>query len=95
MTPTGTPSERAVRAWLAALLEAIDLPHGATVGDGAARLQALGDRAMYAAIALRNLLREGDPRPLLERLDDEADYLRARLADLPPLTYETWKDAQS
>jgi hypothetical protein len=45
---------------------------------------------MHAAIGLRNLLREGDPRSLLERLDDEADYLRARLAELPPLTYETW-----
>jgi hypothetical protein len=59
MTTPADASERAIRDWLAALLEAIDLPHGATVGD------------------------------------DEADYLRARLADLPPLTYQTWNAAPS
>lgn len=69
------------RALLAAVLEALTIPHPATIGDREAYSRILADRAMHASIALENVLhRDDDP-------GWSADYLRARLAEHPPTGY--------
>lgn len=78
-----------LRDLLAAVLEAIDIPHPATTGDEAVYHAALARRAMHASIALRTTLEEtgvgADPRV-------RAAYLRERLAEAPPDTYRHWED---
>lgn len=70
-----------VRDLLAAVLEALDIPHPATIGDGEQHARVLTDRAMHARIALENVLQRGDDPGW------SADYLRARLAEHPPTGY--------
>jgi hypothetical protein len=69
-----------VRDLLAAILEAIDLPHPATVGDTEAH-----DRLLNTRIALRSLLDDG---PVLG-LAWSAAYLREQLAKHPVTGYVT------
>lgn len=76
-----TTAQAEATSLLAALLEALDIPHPATVGDGEAHDRILAQRVMHARIALGSVLeRDGDP-------GWEADYLRARLAEHPPTGY--------
>jgi hypothetical protein len=75
-----------VRELLAAVLEAIDLPHPATVGDEPAHRELLAGRAMHAAVALRTVLaaeRDGEPA-------FSTAYLRERLAEMPADGYRHW-----
>ncbi|MFF3460990.1 hypothetical protein ACWCQN_39985 [Streptomyces sp. NPDC001984] len=78
-TPDG-----AVRELLAAVLEALDIPHPATVGDTEAHDRLLNDRAMHAAIALRSVLED---KPVME-VEWTTRYLRERLAEHPPTGYQ-------
>ncbi|MET7711028.1 hypothetical protein [Streptomyces sp. NPDC005407] len=71
-----------VRDLLAAVLEALDIPHPATVGDGEVHDRLLADRAMHAVIALRSTL---DGHPL--GIEWTTQYLRERLAEHPPTGY--------
>jgi hypothetical protein len=72
-----------VRDLLAAVLEAIDIPYPATVGDSERYGVVLEQRVLHAVIALRNVLAD---RPLMDITWDTA-YLRERLADHPPTGY--------
>lgn len=77
---TSTPD----RVLLAVVLEALEIPSPATVGDSAAYRELLASRAMDAVIALRGVLDQGDDPGW------SADYLRARLAEKPATGYRTW-----
>jgi hypothetical protein len=72
-----------VRELLAAVLEAIDLPYPATVGDSERYHEVLERRVAHVAIALRGVLHD---RPLMD-VEWEAEYLRERLAEHPPTGY--------
>ncbi|MDX3519287.1 hypothetical protein [Streptomyces scabiei] len=77
---TSTPD----RLLLAVVLEALDIPSPATVGDAKVHGEILASRAMDAVIALRGVLADGDDPGW------SADYLRARLAEKPATGYRTW-----
>lgn len=68
--------------FLAAVLEALDIPHPATVGDSEQHAAVLADRVMHAAIALRSTL-DGHPCDI----EWTTAYLRERLAEHPPTGY--------
>ncbi|MGW7362000.1 hypothetical protein ACWGI8_00880 [Streptomyces sp. NPDC054841] len=72
-----------MRDLLAAVLEALDIPSPATIGDREARDRVLNDRAMHSVIALRSVL---DDKPLTN-VEWTTQYLRERLADHPPNGY--------
>lgn len=71
-----------VTGLLAAVLEALDIPHPATIGDTETHDRVLNDRAMHTVIALRNIL-GGDPMGI----EWTTSYLRERLAEHPPTGY--------
>jgi hypothetical protein len=76
------------RAALAAVLEALDIPYAATVGDEETRAKILDQRLGHAVAMLRGVLGE----------DAAADvpwsvaYLRAQLAKHPAEGYKTWDE---
>ncbi len=74
-----------VRALLAAVLEALDIPHPATVGDDEVYGRIRNDRATHAVVALRSVL---DDKPLMD-IAWTAAYLRERLTEHPPTGYVT------
>ncbi|MFJ8783160.1 hypothetical protein [Streptomyces sp. NPDC102476] len=73
------------RALLAAVLEALDIPHPATVGGDEVYARILADRATHAVVALRSVL---DHKPLMS-IEWTAAYLREQLAFHPPTGYVT------
>ncbi|MFF3060887.1 hypothetical protein [Streptomyces sp. NPDC057909] len=77
------PAEQPIRGLLTAVLEALDIPHPATVGDSEIHDRLLADRAMHAVIALRSAL---DDKPLMD-VEWTTTYLRERLAEHPPTGY--------
>ncbi|MDW4904441.1 hypothetical protein RB628_03580 [Streptomyces sp. ADMS] len=77
-----------VRDLLAAVLEALDIPSPATVGDTEAHHALLADRAMDAVVALQGVLHCGD------HTEWAATYLRARLAENPATGYRAWGEGQ-
>ncbi|MFI0134735.1 hypothetical protein [Streptomyces luteogriseus] len=79
-----------VRELLAAVLEALDIPHPATVGHQEAHDRILNDRVTHAKIALRSAL---DGGPL--GVDWDTQYLRERLAEHPPTGYVTSDQAHT
>ncbi|MFE7837471.1 hypothetical protein ACFU53_15960 [Streptomyces sp. NPDC057474] len=79
---------RDLRQLLAAVLEALDIPAPATVGDTDAHHTLLADRAMDAVVALQCVLQRGDCAGW------SADYLRARLAEKPATGYRHWGDVE-
>jgi hypothetical protein len=87
--PTPVRTDEPLRDLLAAVLEALDLPYAATVGDEDAYRQALEERAMHAKIALRSVL---DGHPL--DVEFTTSYLRERLGEHPP-TYRTLDQARA
>lgn len=74
-----------IRDLLTAVLEALDIPHPATVGGTEAHDQVLNERVTHAAIALRSVL---DDKPLMG-IEWTAAYLREQLAFHPPTGYVT------
>lgn len=80
-----------VRGLLAAVLEALDIPHPATVGDGEVYSRIRDDRATHAVVALRSVL---DDKPLMG-IDWTAAYLREQLASHPPTGYVTVGQARA
>jgi hypothetical protein len=80
-----------VRDLLAAVLEAIDLPHPATTGGSEVHDRLLATRVVHARIALRNLFDDGpDLGPAWT-----AKYLRERLAEHPVAGYVTVDQAHA
>lgn len=73
---------------LKAVLEALDIPHPATVGDHEVHDRVLNDRVMHAVIALRAAL---DDKPLMD-IEWTTEYLRERLAEHPATGYRVWGD---
>lgn len=80
-----------VRDLLTAVLEAIDIPHPATVGGTEAHGRLLNDRAVHARIALRSVL---DDKPLMG-IEWTTEYLRERLAEHPITGYVTAEQAHA
>jgi hypothetical protein len=71
---------------LAAMLEALDLPHPASIGDLDQYRQVLEDRAMHVRVTLRSILRDD------RHADDAAwdvSYLREQIAKTPATGYRT------
>ena len=85
------PISAPVRDLLTAVLEALDLPHPATVGDTEVHDRLLNTRAVHARIALRSLLDDGpDLGPAWN-----AAYLREQLAKHPVTGYVTAEQAHA
>lgn len=77
------------RALLAALLEALDIPHPATVGDSETHDAILIERTMHAVTALRAVVLD-----VRTDIGWEADYLRSRLAEIPATGYRAHGSAR-
>jgi hypothetical protein len=70
------------------VLEALDIPYAATMGDDQIRAKIVEHRLGHAVVMLKSVLGEDHPAP------DTAwaiTYLRARLADHPAVGYKTWE----
>jgi hypothetical protein len=78
-----------VRALLEALLEAIDIPSPATVGDSEAFSRLLEDRVLDAVVALHGAL--SDPVGGVDGMAWNTAYLRKQLAKKPPTTYRHFR----
>lgn len=74
-----------VRDLLAAVLEAIDLPHPATEGGAEVYDRIRNERATHVAVALRSVL---DDKPLMD-IEWTTAYLREQLAKHPATGYVT------
>lgn len=72
---------------LRAVLEALDIPHPATVGDAEVHDRILLERVMHAVVMLRGVL-EPDRCP---DVPWSTAYLRERLAEHPAQGYKTWQ----
>ncbi|MFF9568481.1 hypothetical protein [Streptomyces sp. NPDC014685] len=83
------PGDGPTRAFLRALLDAIDIPEPATDADTATRNAVLADRAGHAAIALRDVL-TGAGRFGPEWI---TEYLRDRLDETPVTGYRPLDDS--
>jgi hypothetical protein len=70
---------------LQAVLEALNIPNGATVGDQGTRDQILVERAGHAVVMLNSILGGDTFDPAWS-----VKYLRARLAEHPGTGYKTW-----
>ena len=79
-----------VRGLLAAILEALDIPAPATIGDTAAHDRILNERAMHAKIALRSVLEDAAPLGI----EWTTTYLRERLAEHQPTGYRAWGEGR-
>ena len=87
MTELPTP----VRDLLAAVLEALDIPHPATEGGAEVYDRIRGERATHVAVALRSIL---DDKPLMG-IDWTTAYLREQLAKHPATGYVTVAQAHA
>lgn len=80
-----------VRALLAAVLEALDIPHPATAGGDEVYGRIRNDRATHVTVALRSVL---DDKPLMD-IEWTTAYLREQLANHPPIGYVTVDQAHA
>lgn len=74
---------------LRAVLEALDIPNPATVGDGEVHDRILAERVLHTVIFLRGILDDGRVSPPEWSLD----YFREKLAEHPATGYRTWDEA--
>ncbi|AEM88316.1 hypothetical protein [Streptomyces violaceusniger] len=77
---------------LRAVLEALDIPYPATIGDSDVHARILGDRVMHTVIALHGALDDEGPDLGIEWT---TAYLRKRLAERPPTGYRAAGDPRS
>ena len=82
--PLGSPARDA----LTAVLEALNIPHAATVGEDETRTKILLDRARHTVIMLESILDGSHPQP---DVPWAVAYLRTRLAEHPAEGYRTWQ----
>lgn len=80
-----------VRDLLAAVLEALDIPHPATAGGDEVYARIRNERATHVVVALRSVL---DDKPLMD-IDWTAAYLREQLAKHPATGYVTADQAHA
>ncbi|MFJ9536616.1 hypothetical protein ACIRPX_05095 [Streptomyces sp. NPDC101225] len=85
----GKPTD-ATRELLAAVLEALDIPAPATIGDQEAHDRILNDRVCHAKIALRSVLEDQAPLGVAWT----TQYLRERLAEHPATGYRAWGEGR-
>lgn len=71
------------RTVLEAVLEALDIPYAATVGQSETRQKILDERLIYLKVTLKAILRDGG------QLDEHLPYLSEKLAEHPPIGYVT------
>jgi hypothetical protein len=76
---------------LSAVLEALDIPHPATVGDGEVHDRILIERVMHAKIALQSVVEDDAPLGV----DWTTQHLRERLTEHPATGYVTWDQARA
>jgi hypothetical protein len=88
LTTDGSLSCKASREALGAVLEALNIPHAATVGDDKIRTAILLERAGHAVAMLRGIL-GGDA---IVDLPWSVSYLRDRLTEHPVEGYKTWAE---
>ena len=74
---------------LTAVLEALDVPHAATVGDEEIRNKILIERVGHTVVMLTSILDGEHPAP---DVPWSIAYLRARLAERPAVGYKTWQE---
>lgn len=79
-----------VRELLAAVLEAVEIPYPATLGDSEAYERIRATRTTHMEIAVRSAL---DGHPL--GIEWTTEYLRERLAECPPTGYVTTDQVKS
>lgn len=85
-----SPTQAALLHALAAIREAIDIPHAATVGDEETRDRILIERTGHVAVMLQSLLSRDFRR---DDWEWSTEYLRERLAELPfEGKYKTWEE---
>jgi len=78
---------------LAAVLEALDVPYAATVGDAEVRDPIALQRVMLVVVMLGAVLRDGrQPQPEW-LVPHSIAHLRERLAEHPATAYKTWDEA--
>jgi hypothetical protein len=88
-TECGRPeAEHQLREALAAVLEALDIPQPATVGDEGIHDAILLERITHTVIFLRGMRSERGTG-----IEDEIRYLREKLAEHPAEGYKTWDQA--
>jgi len=78
---TQSGEARELRVLLAAVFEALNIPHPATVGDAETHNRIILDRVLDARVALEGVLRRGDDPGW------SAEYLRVRLTEKPATGY--------
>lgn len=88
MTDRTEPTAGELRQLLAAVLEALDIPSPATLGDSETHREILAHRVMDTVVAVRGVIEGGDDAGW------SADYLRARLAEKPATGYRAWGAAE-
>jgi hypothetical protein len=76
---------------LRAVLEAIDIPNGATMGDQEIRDRILIERVRHTKILLTSILGEDSVRDI----PWSVSYLREQLAKHPAVGYRTWEEAMA
>lgn len=76
---------------LAAVLEALSIPHATTVGDEETRNQILLMRVMHTVVFLEGLDQE-DQAYVAESFPHRLSYFRERLAAYPAEGYKTWDE---
>lgn len=84
------PNHPDVRALLGVVLEAIDLPFPATIGDREVRDRLLAERAMLAVTVARAALAENPAN-----IDWNVDYLRTQLAEHPATGYQAHGETEA
>jgi hypothetical protein len=91
MMAADTPAPGELLDALAAVREALGIPHAATVGDQETRDAILVERAGHATAMLDGLFERlgGGLDPMIGW---SAGYLRERLADHPATGYRTWDE---
>jgi hypothetical protein len=80
-----------IRDLLTVVLEALDIPHPATIGGEKAHDEVVNARVTHVAVALRSVL---DDRPLMG-IEWTAAYLREQLAKHPATGYVTVAQAHA
>lgn len=88
---TGVQTQVTDKDALAAVLEALDIPHAATAGHDETRQRILDERIRYTVVFLQKFL---DERTSPESRVWWLEYFRKRIAAHPPVGYVTDEQAQ-
>ncbi|MGO4417818.1 hypothetical protein AB4Z54_03350 [Streptomyces sp. MCAF7] len=82
------PLPEDVAALLRVVVEGLDIPAPATVGDAEQFRAVLDRRVMHVVVAIEGVLNDSTG----VRLEWTADYLRRKLTEHPPTGYRVWGD---